>query len=110
MAIERARRHAAPGHAKIARPPRFVRGGGTGTATRGRPIVIVEMESESCFICQRNPVEGRIPRYDIEVCRRCWEDNWNGWAKEHEARIAEHLRRNELPVPVRNVFGLFPRA
>jgi hypothetical protein len=53
---------------------------------------------------------GRIKRYDIEVCRNCWEDNWNGWPKEHEARITAHLRHKGLPVPVRNVFGLFPRA
>ena len=56
------------------------------------------------------PRRGRIKRYDIEVCRNCWEDNWNGWPKEHEARITEHLRHKGLPVPVRNVFGLFPRA
>ena len=68
------------------------------------------MENQPCFICQRNPIAGRIARYDIEVCRTCFEDNWNGWARQHEARIAEHLREKGLPVPVRNVFGLFPRA
>ena len=43
------------------------------------------MESRLCFICQRNPIAGRVARYDIEVCRDCWENNWNGWAKQHEA-------------------------
>ena len=68
------------------------------------------MESRLCFICQRNPIAGRVARYDIEVCRDCWENNWNGWAKQHEARIAQHLKGKGLAVPVRNVFGLFPRA
>ena len=68
------------------------------------------MERQACFICEQNPVAGRVARYDIEVCRDCWEDNWNGWARKHEPRIVEHLMRKGLPVPVRNVFGLLPRA
>ena len=67
------------------------------------------MESRICFICQRNPIAGRVARYDIEVCRDCWENNWNSSGADM-ARVRRTLSGEGLPVPVRNVFGLFPRA
>jgi hypothetical protein len=74
------------------------------------PKILERKDGEStCFICQRNPAEGHIRRYDITVCRGCWDVNWDGWPREHEARIIEHLKQKGLPVPVRNALRLFPR-
>jgi hypothetical protein len=67
------------------------------------------MSSEPCFPCQRNPAEKYVERYDISVCRVCWDGNWDGWARDYETRIIEHLKQKGLPVPVRNVWGLLPR-
>ena len=67
------------------------------------------MSTELCFTCQRNPAERFIARYGFPVCRACWDANWNGWARQHEKRIVDHLRQHGLPVPVRNVWNLFPR-
>jgi hypothetical protein len=63
-----------------------------------------------CFICERNPGERDVPRYRFSVCRLCWDDAWLGWAREHEARILQHLAAERLPVPTRNIAHLFPRA
>jgi hypothetical protein len=63
-----------------------------------------------CFICERQPAERDVARYRFSVCRACWNDNWLGWGREHEARILRHLEQERLPVPTRNVAHLFPRA
>ena len=68
------------------------------------------MSSDLCFVCQHGPAEKCVKRYDFSVCRGCWSENWDGWARDHETRIIEHLKQKGLPVPVRNVWGLFPRA
>lgn len=65
--------------------------------------------NEPCFICQRDPAERPIRRYRISVCGVCWDRNWDGWPKQSEPRILEHLETHGLPVPVRNVFGRLPR-
>jgi hypothetical protein len=58
------------------------------------PKVLERKDGDStCFICQRNPAEGHIRRYDVTVCRGCWDINWVGWPREHEARIIEHLKQ-----------------
>ena len=65
--------------------------------------------SEPCFICQRDTAERHIRRYDMNVCRACWDRNWDGWPREDEPRILDRLAARGLPVPVRNVLGLLPR-
>jgi hypothetical protein len=65
--------------------------------------------SEPCFICQRDPAERHIRRYEMNVCPGCWDRNWDGWPRPSEPRILEHLKARGLPVPVRNVLGLLPR-
>jgi hypothetical protein len=51
-----------------------------------------------------------VLRYRFRVCRECWDDNWVGWARQHEPRIRAHLAAEGLPVPTRNVAHLFPRS
>jgi hypothetical protein len=67
------------------------------------------MPNEPCFVCQRDPAERHLRRYDIGVCRTCWDENWDGWPRTAEARLLEHLKAHGLPVPVRNVLGRLPR-
>jgi hypothetical protein len=68
------------------------------------------MSDSPCFICQRNPAVKDIPRYRFAVCRICWDENWAGWEREHEARILKHLESERLSVPTRNITHLFPRG
>ena len=67
------------------------------------------MPNEPCFICQHDAAERHVRRYQMSVCRACWDRNWDGWPRQYEARILQDLQGRELPVPVRNVFGRFPR-
>lgn len=50
-----------------------------------------------------------IPRYDITVCRTCWNSNWDGWAPHYEETLIAHLKKKGLPVPERNEKGWLPR-
>jgi hypothetical protein len=68
------------------------------------------MSDRPCFICQRHPASMDVPRYRFSVCRECWDENWVGWSREHEARIIKHLHDEQLPVPTRNIAHLFPRS
>jgi hypothetical protein len=68
------------------------------------------MSGPICFVCRRKPVEIDVPRDRFSVCRACWDENWVGWAREHETLILKHLQEQGLPVPTRNVAYLFPRS
>ena len=68
------------------------------------------MSEVACFICESNPPAKDVPRYRFSVCRVCWDDNWVGWARQHEPRILDHLREQRLAVPTRNIAHLFPRS
>jgi hypothetical protein len=50
-----------------------------------------------------------IPRYQITVCKPCWDGNWDGWAPHLEKRLISHIEKNGLPVPERNSKGWLPR-
>ena len=55
-------------------------------------------------------IEGvTIPRYQITVCRSCYNNNWDGWEPGREKHLLKHLKLNNLPVPDRNANGRFPR-
>lgn len=71
---------------------------------------------ERCFTCggefrygpQR--YDGRaINRYDIAVCRACYEGNWDGWAPHYEEKLVAHLDEKGIPHPKRNDKGWWPR-
>lgn len=50
-----------------------------------------------------------IERYQLGVCRPCYEGNWDGWAPDYEEKILNHLKNKGLPVPERNSKGWLPR-
>jgi hypothetical protein len=50
-----------------------------------------------------------IPRYNLDVCKSCYESNWDGWAPHYESKLVEHLRKQNLPLPERNEKGWYPR-
>jgi hypothetical protein len=65
---------------------------GAAAASEERETVDAVCLNEPCFTCQRNTAEGYIARYDISVCRACWDGNWDGWARNYETRIIEHRK------------------
>lgn len=50
-----------------------------------------------------------ISRYQISVCKSCWDGNWDGWAPHYEQRLIAHLQKKGIPLPERNAKGWFPR-
>ena len=50
-----------------------------------------------------------IPKYKITVCMNCYSNNWDGWAPHYEEKLIENLKKNQLPIPERNVNGWLPR-
>lgn len=69
-----------------------------------------------CFMCDNefqfgpHRYDGKyVPRYDIWVCRICYNGNWDGWGPQFEDRLIEHLNKEGIPVPEKNENGWFPR-
>lgn len=52
----------------------------------------------------------RIAKYKLDVCKTCYEANWDGWAPEFESKLLAHLESNGIPIPKRNENGLYPRG
>ena len=50
-----------------------------------------------------------ISRYQISVCRACYEGNWDGWAPHWEQHLVAHLKKNKLQIPEPNAKGWLPR-
>ncbi|KFO67327.1 hypothetical protein ER57_11565 [Smithella sp. SCADC] len=50
-----------------------------------------------------------IPRYQITVCRSCYNMNWDGWELGREKLLIEHLKLNNIPIPHPNMNGRLPR-
>jgi len=50
-----------------------------------------------------------IPRYQITVCRSCYDSNWDGWDDEFEKYLIDHLKLNNLPLPQKNANERLPR-
>ena len=71
---------------------------------------------QKCFTCgsayQFGPgrYDGKhVARYEIDVCKSCYEGNWDGWRPDLGEKIIAHLKKNELPVPPMNAEGFLPR-
>ncbi|MDR5653910.1 hypothetical protein [Ruixingdingia sedimenti] len=71
---------------------------------------------QTCFTCgsgyQFGPgrYDGKhIARYGIDVCRSCYEGNWDGWAPHYGEKIIVHLNMKDLPIPAVNASGFLPR-
>lgn len=53
--------------------------------------------------------EGKyIPRYEVLVCRNCYESNREGWA--NDKWLLEHLKSRNIPIPNTNTNGVLPRG
>jgi len=69
-----------------------------------------------CDICNNKYQMGEhkyelklIPRYQLSVCKTCYESNKDGWSQRYEDKIISNLRKNKLPIPKRNNKSLLPR-
>ena len=63
----------------------------------------------TCDLCSSSYQMGRhkydgkyIPSYKLNVCKMCYEGNWDGWSKHDEQTILLHLKENNLQIPERN--------
>ncbi len=70
----------------------------------------------SCFFCGGRFRFGNhiyngqhIARYQVTVCRSCYDGNWDGWAPRYETRLIAHLQDKAISVPARNAKGWLPR-
>jgi hypothetical protein len=50
-----------------------------------------------------------IARYNLTVCRGCFQGNWDGWGPMVEDAFLKHLDQEGITPPARNVGGWFPR-
>ena len=71
---------------------------------------------QKCFTCgtQYQFGSGRydgkhIARYGIDVCRICYDANWDGWAPHYGEKIIAHLKIVNRPIPGMNADGFLPR-
>lgn len=69
-----------------------------------------------CFTCGRQFQFGPhlyagtfIRRYQVCVCKACYDSNWDGWAPHYEQLLIAHLEEKGLPMPERNAKGRLPR-
>jgi hypothetical protein len=55
--------------------------------------------------------EGKhIAIYELDVCKSCYDSNWDGWAPHHEEKLIGHLQAKGIPIPDRNDKGWYPRG
>ncbi len=71
---------------------------------------------QTCQMCgldyQMGPskYEGKyISRYKLNVCNKCYEGNWDGWAPHYEEKLLAHLKEKNISAPERNKEGWYPR-
>jgi len=50
-----------------------------------------------------------IARYQLTVCRGCWDANYDGWCPALEPALLAHLESKGIAVPERNADGWLPR-
>ncbi len=50
------------------------------------------------------------PNYQMEVCKTCFNMNWDGWGPSREAAVISHLNKKGIPIPLRNEEGWIPRG
>ncbi len=52
----------------------------------------------------------RLKLYELTVCEKCWDLNWDGWHPDYEEFLIRHMRNKKLPVPDKNEKGYLPRG
>jgi hypothetical protein len=69
-----------------------------------------------CFFCGRlfqfgpHVYDGSYSRYyKIEICRSCYQGNWDGYGLDAEEKLLQHMADNGIVVPARNKKGWLPR-
>lgn len=50
-----------------------------------------------------------VPSYGIQVCKPCYDSNWDGWSPNHEIKIVKIANAKNIKLPQRNDEGLLPR-
>ncbi len=65
--------------------------------------------SELCYLCLAGPAFKRVPKYNIQVCRGCWDSAEQGWPQQFEGSLFQALSRAGLLIPDRNARHLLPR-
>jgi hypothetical protein len=50
-----------------------------------------------------------INRYQLSVCRSCYNGNWDGWGPFAEEKLIPHLKMKGIAIPERNDKGCIPR-
>lgn len=70
----------------------------------------------SCDMCRTNYQMGPhiydgkyIPRYELNVCKICYDGNWDGWSSHYEKKLLSHIEKHNIHPPERNEKGWFPR-
>ena len=70
----------------------------------------------TCFICGTsfqfgpNIYNGKqINSYNIIVCKKCYENNSDGWSPSCEEKLLIHLKEQNFELPKKNSSGLLPR-
>ncbi len=70
-----------------------------------------------CQMCSSSYQMGRhiydgkhIARYNLDVCKTCYDGNWDGWAPHYEEKLLAHLKEQNISVPERNEKGWYPRG
>lgn len=71
---------------------------------------------KTCQICGQSFQFGphvydgnHIARYNLTVCRGCYQANWDGWAPVWEDAFEAHLHKHGISLPERNEKGWYPR-
>jgi hypothetical protein len=70
-----------------------------------------------CQICDKTHQMGPdiysgkwIKEYQLQVCKVCFDSNWDGWSPRYEDSILTHLQKNGIREPSRNSNGLLPQV
>jgi hypothetical protein len=71
---------------------------------------------QTCQICNASYQMGihrydgkHIAKYNLDVCRTCYEANVDGWCPSVEGIILAHLKKLKMAVPERQADGYLPR-
>jgi len=51
----------------------------------------------------------KIAGYALTVCKSCFQNSHEGWARAHEEAFEMHLELKGIPLPPRNPNGWYPR-
>ena len=72
------------------------------------------MEKYTCPLCESKfdfDKNGKhIAKYNLTVCRTCFNANHDGWSPIYTKKILAHLEANNIEAPVINEKGCIPRG